>query len=55
VVKELRKAKAYARGDDRISADGEFVDQVLFQAEEGVRRVRKREGRCATGRGGIGI
>ncbi|MCJ7581663.1 MAG: transposase [Candidatus Aminicenantes bacterium] len=33
-VKELRKAKAYAKGDERILGDGEFVDQALCQAEE---------------------
>ncbi len=33
-VKELRKAKAYVKGDERILGDGEFVDQVLLQAAE---------------------
>ena len=37
-VKELRKAKAYVKGDERILGDGEFVDQALLQAAEAFNR-----------------
>ena len=34
-VKSLRKSGAYQKGDERILGDGEFVEKVLSQAEEG--------------------
>ena len=33
-AKELRKAKGYVKGDERILGDGDFVDQVLRDAED---------------------
>ena len=33
-VRALRRAGAYQKGDERILGDGEFVDEVLSQAEE---------------------
>ncbi|NIS78970.1 MAG: transposase [Anaerolineales bacterium] len=37
-VRELRKAGAYQKGDERILGDGEFVKEVLRQAEEQLER-----------------
>ena len=33
-VKALRRAKAYMKGDERILGDGDFVNEVLAQAQE---------------------
>jgi len=33
-VRELRAAKAYQKGDERILGDGDFVEEVLLKAEE---------------------
>jgi hypothetical protein len=30
----LRKAKAFQKGDERISGDGEFVDSAISEAKE---------------------
>jgi len=37
-VKSLRKAGTIQKGDERILGDGEFVEKVLFQAEEAFER-----------------
>lgn len=37
-VKRLRKTGAYQKGDERILGDGEFVEDVLAQAEEAMKR-----------------
>ena len=37
-VKSLRKVGAIQKGDERILGDGEFVEKVLFQAEEAFER-----------------
>jgi putative transposase len=37
-VKELRREKAYAKGDERILGDGSFVEAVLAHAEEAFQR-----------------
>ena len=47
VVKELRSAKAYQKGDERILGDSDFVDEVLREAEE------KLERRCGLAAQGI--
>jgi len=41
VAKELRKAKGYVKGDERILGDGDFVDQVLRDAEDALSRGNK--------------
>ena len=33
-VKELRQAKTYQKGDERILGDGDFVEEVLRKSEE---------------------
>jgi len=33
-VKALRRSGEYQKGDERILGDGDFVDEVLSQAEE---------------------
>ena len=37
-VKELRKTKAYQKGDERILGDGDFVEKVLRKSEEQLER-----------------
>jgi REP element-mobilizing transposase RayT len=37
-VKMLRKANAFQKGDERILGDGEFVDNVIFEAKEAYER-----------------
>ena len=37
-VRELRAAKAYQKGDERILGDGDFVEEVLLKAEETMER-----------------
>ena len=37
-VKALRKAKSYQKGDERILGDGDFVKQVLAEANENLDR-----------------
>ena len=37
-VKALRKAKAYMKGDERILGSGDFVEKVLAQSEETLKR-----------------
>jgi REP element-mobilizing transposase RayT len=37
-VKELRKAKAFQKGDERILGDGDFVQNVLLEAKEAYER-----------------
>jgi len=41
VAKDLRRAKGYIKGDERILGDGEFVDQVLRDAEDALSRGNK--------------
>ena len=41
VAKELRRAKGYVKGDERILGDGDFVDQVLRDAEDALSRGNK--------------
>lgn len=37
-VKELRRGKAYQKGDESIFGDGDFVEEVLWKAEEKLER-----------------
>ena len=42
-VKTLRKAGAYMKGDERILGSGDFVENILAQAEEGLERKYRLE------------